>query len=188
MKKYQILLCLIATGSLIISFILFQSNGNQNPETRGEQIAGEGSPTLEIQWMHGDLQETGGLQEAWDFPESANVLTAIPFIQKRPDFGGEACVSMVLQGLGKDADQDFVFDQSGVDPMLGRGCVTRELVDAIQRIGFRTGESWYHFTPEQRPAAVARDWEMIVDDISRGVPSVACLSRDGVEGFVLVTI
>ena len=65
---------------------------------------------------------------------TAPPATAIPFIRKKPDFGGEACLTMVLQSKGLPIDQDWVFDHAGVDPTLGRGCVTRELTQVAQAL------------------------------------------------------
>ena len=68
---------------------------------------------------------------------------AIPYVRKKPDFGGEACLTMVLQSKGLPIDQDWVFDHSGVDPTLGRGCVTRELTKVAQATGLKIGQVWY---------------------------------------------
>ena len=67
----------------------------------------------------------------------SNVLIeGVPHVKQKPDFCGEACAEMYLKKLGKAMDQDYVFDQAGVDPLLGRGCYTRELATALRRIGF----------------------------------------------------
>src|SRR6185436_20004643 len=71
------------------------------------------------------------------------LIRDVPHVKQKPDFCGEACVAMVLAKLGHAADQDFVFDQSGLDPLLGRGCHTAELARALSRIGFRPGEVWH---------------------------------------------
>ena len=39
---------------------------------------------------------------------------------------------MHLRKLGHKVDQDFVFNQSGLDPALGRGCWTKELAAALR--------------------------------------------------------
>ena len=76
--------------------------------------------------------------------EYADVMIAgVPHVQQKPDFCGEACVEMYLRKLGRTMDQDFVFDQSGLDPAIGRGCYTRELVKAISAIGFRVGDAFF---------------------------------------------
>ncbi|MCL4195073.1 MAG: hypothetical protein KJZ87_25255, partial [Thermoguttaceae bacterium] len=71
------------------------------------------------------------------------LVKGVPHIGQRPDFCGEACAAMYLRKLGHAVDQDYVFDQSGLDPRLGRGCHTRDLVTALKAIGFRTGPVWY---------------------------------------------
>ena len=43
-------------------------------------------------------------------PSVANTTppaTTIPFVRKKPDFGGEACLTMVLQNKGLPIDQDW---------------------------------------------------------------------------------
>ena len=70
---------------------------------------------------------------------TARPATTIPFVRKKPDFGGEACLTMVLQNKGLSIDQDWVFDHAGVDPTLGRGCVTRELTQVAQATGREIG-------------------------------------------------
>jgi hypothetical protein len=70
-------------------------------------------------------------------------ISGVPHVMQRPDFCGEACVEMYLRKLHVPIDQNGVFEQSGLDPVLGRGCYTPELVLALQRIGFKTGPVWY---------------------------------------------
>src|SRR5262245_51202132 len=59
------------------------------------------------------------------------LIEGVPHVKQKPDFCGEACAEMYLAKLGKAMDQDYVFDQAGVDPLLGRGCVARELATAL---------------------------------------------------------
>ncbi len=61
-------------------------------------------------------------------------------VRQKPDFCGEACAEMWLRKRNVLVDQDYVFDQSGLDPTLGRGCYTKELAQALKRIGFRIGD------------------------------------------------
>ena len=63
------------------------------------------------------------------------LIRDVPHVQQKPDFCGEACAEMYLRRLGKPLDQDFVFDQSGLDPALARGCYTRDLKVSLERIG-----------------------------------------------------
>ena len=68
------------------------------------------------------------------------VIRDVPHVKQKPDFCGEACAEMWLRRRKAALDQDDVFDQSGLDPTLGRGCYTKELIQALQRIGFRVGD------------------------------------------------
>jgi len=67
------------------------------------------------------------------------LIRDVPHVRQKPDFCGEACAEMYLRKLKIDADQDYIFDQSGLDPVLGRGCYTRDLARALKQIGFRIG-------------------------------------------------
>ena len=81
--------------------------------------------------------------------EAAGPLIAgVPHVKQKPDFCGEACAEMVLRHLGKAATQDDVFNAGGVDPLLGRGCWTKELAVALGRIGFKVGEVWHKLPVE----------------------------------------
>src|SRR5262245_51404981 len=75
-------------------------------------------------------------------PLESVLIRDVPHVRQKPDFCGEACAEMYLRKLKIDVDQDYVFDQSQLDPALGRGCYTRELAAALKRIGFRTGAVW----------------------------------------------
>src|SRR5688572_32057608 len=70
------------------------------------------------------------------------LIRDVPHLKQKPDFCGEACAAMALAKLGHRVDQDAVFDASGLDPLLGRGCHTAELARALTRIGFRPGRVW----------------------------------------------
>jgi hypothetical protein len=50
------------------------------------------------------------------------VLADVPAVRQKPDFCGEACAEMYLRKLGRKITQDQVFNISGLDPALGRGC------------------------------------------------------------------
>jgi hypothetical protein len=55
--------------------------------------------------------------------EYAKVLIAgVPHVRQKPDFCGEACAEMWLAKLGRKWTQDQVFNASGLDPALARGC------------------------------------------------------------------
>ncbi len=111
-----------------------------------------------------------------DRPASA-LLEGVPHIRQKPDFCGEACVAMWMQKLGLKATQDWVFEQSTLNPVMGRGCYTRELVDTLQRIKFKPGPVW---TTVRRgdPKAVAAQFQALVEDLRRGVPSIVCMHYD----------
>ncbi len=55
------------------------------------------------------------------------LIKDIPFERQRPDYCGEACAVMWLKHLGLDWTQKDVFELTGVDPKLGRGCWSEEL-------------------------------------------------------------
>jgi len=119
----------------------------------------------------------------------ADVLVAgVPHVKQKPDFCGEACVEMWLRKLGKDLDQDWVFDQGGVDPLLGRGCRTAELARALGAIGFRTGDVWGRVETAKASAQLDAHWRSLHADLVRGVPSIVCMrcTEDGPEHFRLV--
>ena len=85
---------------------------------------------------------------------------------------------MYLAKLGKAMDQDYVFDQAGVDPQLGRGCHTRELATALRRIGFRTGNVWYVVTASNAQQQLDAQFRALHKDLAAGVPSIICMHYD----------
>jgi len=105
------------------------------------------------------------------------VLSGVPHLQQRADFCGEACVAMWLGKLGKPADQDWVFEQTGLDPLEGRGAYSRDLARALKLIGFRAGAGWHSAGDE---AGVEKIFRELHADLRAGVPSIVCMhSRDG---------
>lgn len=56
------------------------------------------------------------------------LIPSVPHVLQKPDFCGEACVAMMLGKLKHQGDQDWVFNQSGLDPLLGRGVHTTSVV------------------------------------------------------------
>jgi len=107
-------------------------------------------------------------------PESV-LIEDVPHVRQKPDFCGEACVAMALQKLGHDVTQDHVFNLAGVDPALGRGCVTRELANVLSRIGFKPGATWYRIDARLAASQVRAQWQAVYDDLKRGVPSIICM-------------
>jgi len=110
------------------------------------------------------------------------LIKGVPHVRQHPDFCGEACLAMYLKGLGKSADQDWVFAQTGVDPRLGRGAYTAELVKAARRIGFNTGDVWYKVPRANAAAGLDEQFRALHADLARGVPSIVCTHYDGRPG------
>lgn len=106
------------------------------------------------------------------------LIEDVPHVRQKPDFCGEACAEMVLRKLGKPLDQDFVFDQSGLDPIHGRGCYTRELATALRRIGFQTGSAWYGVSPTDADRQMEGLFGDLHTDLVAGIPSILCMHYD----------
>lgn len=102
----------------------------------------------------------------------------VPHVVQKPDFCGEACAAMYLRKLGRDLDQDFVFDQSGLDPKLGRGCYTKELHQALRNIGFRTGAGGYTVNSKRAEREMEAQFAALHGDLLAGVPSIICMHYD----------
>jgi hypothetical protein len=117
------------------------------------------------------------------------VLRGVPHREQRPDFCGEACAAMWLAHLGKQGDQDFVFERSGVDPLLGRGAHTRELESALRKLGFDPGQVWTRVRAREQ-ADLEAQFRALHADLSSGVPSIVCMRTsagdDATEHFRLV--
>ncbi|MBN1341456.1 MAG: C39 family peptidase [Phycisphaerae bacterium] len=109
-------------------------------------------------------------------------IDGVPHIRQRPDFCGEACIAMVLRKLGHKATQDDVFNLSGLDPALGRGCITREMAAVLERIGFRPGKVWHKIDPKQSSAQIEAQWQSLLADLRRGIPTVVCMRYDDRPG------
>jgi hypothetical protein len=106
------------------------------------------------------------------------LIKGVPHVVQKPDFCGEACVAAYLAKLGQKLDQDDVFNASGLDPVLGRGCYTRDLVAAVRTLGFRPGNVWYPTTTAGLSDALRAQWRAIYDDLAVGVPSILCMHYD----------
>lgn len=102
-------------------------------------------------------------------------IDAIPHVRQKPDFCGEACAAMYLRKLGVEVDQDFVYDQSKLNPGLGRGCYTKELATALQRIGFEVGTVWYHVPAKAESKALDDQFTALHQDLQRGQASIICM-------------
>ena len=110
------------------------------------------------------------------------VIADVPHVQQRPDFCGEACAAMWLGKLGKKWTQDQVFNASGLDPALARGCYTRELDAALKRIGFKTGDVWFSIATDKSAEQIEAQWKALHADLVAGVPSIVCMHYDDRAG------
>jgi hypothetical protein len=105
-------------------------------------------------------------------------IAGVPHVNQRPDFGGEACVEMFLRKLKVRLDQDGVFEQAGVDPVLGRGCEASELAGAVTNIGFRTGPFAFALGERDPSGRLNEEFVALHADLARGVPSVVCMRSE----------
>lgn len=103
------------------------------------------------------------------------LIRNVPHVYQKPDFCGEACVASWLLKMGIQADQDHVFDASGLDPMLARGCYTRDLGLALRKLGFDPGPVWYRMPADPKAKALAELWNATLADLGRGVGSIICM-------------
>lgn len=109
---------------------------------------------------------------------TAVLIKNVPHVGQKPDFCGEACVEMVLKKLGFVMDQNHVFNRSGIDPVLGRGCYTADLLKAMKSIGFDTGPVWNNFADKDAGKHVDAQWKAMYDDLAKGIPSIVCTYFD----------
>jgi hypothetical protein len=103
------------------------------------------------------------------------LIQGVPHIRQKPDFCGEACAASWLRHLKRPVDQDYVFDQSGLDPMLARGCYTKELSTALQKIGFQIGPVWNRVKVADQKRQLDQQWNNLLADLHQGVPSIVCM-------------
>ena len=113
-------------------------------------------------------------------PQSSGsvLIRNIPHLRQKPDFCGEACVTMYLQKLGQPVDQDYVFDLSGVDPLEARGCHTKDLAKAVKTIGFDVGAVWYRIPSDESDVGLESQWQALHADLVAGIPSIVCMHYD----------
>lgn len=109
---------------------------------------------------------------------SAVLIKDVPHVKQKSDFCGEACIEMVLKKLGFSMDQDYVFNKSGLDPVLGRGCYTADLLKAMKAVGFDTGPVWNSFDTKSAEKEVELQWKAMHADLAKGVPSIVCSHFD----------
>lgn len=106
------------------------------------------------------------------------VIDKVPHVVQKLDFCGEACAEMYLRRLGKDMDQNYVFDMSGLDPLKGRGCFTPELVTALKKVGFRVGGVWHKVASDKAEEQMERQFVSLHADLVKGIPSIVCMRYD----------
>jgi hypothetical protein len=106
------------------------------------------------------------------------VIDGVTHVKQKPDFCGEACVEMWARHEGLHYDQDDVFDETGVDPALGRGAYTPDLVRAIKRLGFAPPSIYAMADAAHPQAALDRELAKLHADLERGVPSIVCMHYD----------
>lgn len=125
-----------------------------------------------------------------DKPHYASVkIDGVPFVRQRPDFCGEACVQMWMNKLGKRADQNYVFNISGLDPALGQGCDTPDLSRALTAIGFHIGPVAYNIRTDHKQEDLDAAFGAMHADLLAGIPSIVEMyySKPGVgEHYRLV--
>jgi hypothetical protein len=123
-------------------------------------------------------------------PYTDVLIKDVPHVRQKPDFCGEACAEMQLRKLSQAITQDQVFDASGLDPVLGRGCYTAELTTALHHLGIRTGSVWYCIDTKHPVEQIEDQWRALHADLLRGVPSIVCMHYsdrpDTTEHFRLV--
>jgi len=107
------------------------------------------------------------------------IIKDVPHVLQQTDFCGEACVEMVLRKLGKTGDQNWVWNQSGLDPVQARGCYTAELKYALQIIGFNVGKVFSTIRVAKQQTDMDAQWKALHADLLKGVPSIICTRYNG---------
>ena len=105
----------------------------------------------------------------------AILIEGIPHVRQKPDFCGEACAEMYLRKLGQPITQDDVFNASGLDPTLGRGCYTADLQKALKKLGFDTGSGGARVDADKADAQLEAQWQLVEKDLRAGRPSILCM-------------
>jgi len=102
-------------------------------------------------------------------------INDVPHVRQKPDFCGEACVEMYLRKIGYQVTQDDVFNMSGVDPALGRGCYSPELARTLRTMGFKTGSVGYKVKVAKLAEEMEEQWQAILNDLQQDIPSLVCM-------------
>lgn len=184
----------VSSGNLSGNSGMFGAEQSGSPSLRAS-----GSPLCSgpgtRQGVHDDLESTGETPVAPISVASVSVaptvvvplkkahfssvlIREVPHVHQKPDFCGEACAAAMLQKLGRPVDQDYVFDSSGLNPLEGRGCYTRELAGALRKIGFDIGPVWYKIAVSRSADEIERQWKTIHTDLVQGVGTIVCTHYD----------
>ncbi|MBN2528378.1 MAG: C39 family peptidase [Deltaproteobacteria bacterium] len=106
-------------------------------------------------------------------PQYSSILIPnVPHIQQKNDFCAEACATMVLQKLGENVDQDYIFDRAGVPATEARGLYASELAFALEQIGFDVGAIW---TPHSDEADLDKAFSRLHGDLLSMIPSIVLM-------------
>jgi hypothetical protein len=106
------------------------------------------------------------------------IIRDVPHVRQLPDFCGEACTEMLLRKLGKRGDQKYVFNMSGLDPGLGRGCYSADLARALARIGFKPGDVFNWIQTARADDELEEQWRAVQADLAAGLPTIVCMRAD----------
>jgi hypothetical protein len=118
------------------------------------------------------------------------LIEGVTHVHQKPDFCGEACVSMALHKLGRSVSQDDVFVKTGLDPSLGRGAYTADLKLAVESLGFDPGQVWRQIDATRADEELSAELAAMHADLQKGIPSIVCMHYsdrpDTTEHFRLV--
>jgi hypothetical protein len=103
------------------------------------------------------------------------LIKNVPHMRQKPDFCGEACIAMYLQGLGHGVTQEDIFSLSDVEPVLGRGCITKDMGRVLKRIGFKPGAVWHKIDPRNSEEQLEAQWSILLAKLHEGIPSIVCM-------------
>ncbi|MHC4109783.1 MAG: C39 family peptidase, partial [Planctomycetota bacterium] len=106
------------------------------------------------------------------------LIEGVPHLLQKPDFCGETCIAMYLKKLSYKVTQDDVFNLSGVEPMLARGCVTKDMERVLKRVGFKPGIVWYKIDPRKSKDQLEAQWSILLANLRDGIPSIVCMHYD----------
>ena len=98
------------------------------------------------------------------------LIEGIPHLRQKPDFCGEACIAMYLKKLGYKVTQDDVFNLSGVEPALARGCVTKDMERVLKSVGFKPGIVRYKIDPRKIQRSIGGSVEYFACQFARWYP------------------